>query len=109
MENPQLLTFLWFGTLRKALFIVHGWAKAQRFHNDHGFYAANDTVAGGRYLIVTDLFPSHIPGQNTTLMAAFARYDQQFAARGMTLLIHHTILSDNLTRPLINSSLWLLP
>jgi hypothetical protein len=81
MENPRLLTFLWFGTLREALYIMHSWVKAQRFHSDQGFITATDTALGTARLLIADTFPSHIPGQTTTLMEAFTRYDLQFAAR----------------------------
>jgi hypothetical protein len=37
MENPPLLSFLWFSTLRKMLFIIHCWIKAQHFHSNQGF------------------------------------------------------------------------
>jgi hypothetical protein len=81
MENPRLLTFLWFSTLREALFIMHSWVKAQRFHSAQGFHTATDTAIGTERLLIADTFPSHIPGQQTTLMEAFTRYDLQFAAR----------------------------
>jgi hypothetical protein len=81
IENPRLLTFLWFGTLREALFIIHSWVKAQRFHRDQGFHTATDVALGTERLLIADTFPSHIPGQTTTLMEAFTRYDLQFAAR----------------------------
>jgi hypothetical protein len=79
--NPRLLTYLWFSTLREALFIIHCWAKAQRFHSAQGFFSATDTVHGSTRIVLTDTFPSHIPGQTTTLMEAFHRYDLQFSAR----------------------------
>jgi hypothetical protein len=81
VENPRLLTFLWFSTLREALFIMHSWVKAQRFHSEQGFHTATDTALGTERLLIADTFPSHIPGQTTTLMEAFSRYDLQFAAR----------------------------
>ena len=81
VENPRLLTFLWFSTLREALFIMHSWVKAQRYHRDQGFHTATDTALGTKRLLIADTFPSHIPGQTTTLMEAFTRYDLQFAAR----------------------------
>lgn len=80
-ENPRLLTFLWFGTLRDVLAIMHSWVKAQRFHGSLGFYSASNVIQGGQCLLLTDSFPSHIPGQTTSLVEAFARYDMQFAAR----------------------------
>jgi hypothetical protein len=80
-ENPRLLTFLWFGTLREALSIMHTWVKAQRFHGSLGFYSATNPIQGGTCLLLTDSFPSHVPGQTTTPNEAFARYDLQFAAR----------------------------
>jgi hypothetical protein len=80
-SNPRLLTFLWFSTLREALSIMHSWVKAQRFHGEHGFYSATEAVQGSPRILITANFPSHIPGQTTTLMDAFARYDLQFAAR----------------------------
>jgi hypothetical protein len=80
-ENPRLLTFLWFGTLREALSIMHTWVKAQRFHGSLGFYSATNAIQGSNCLLLTDSFPSHVPGQTTTLIDAFQRYDSQFAAR----------------------------
>jgi hypothetical protein len=80
-ENPRLLTFLWFSTLREALSITHNWVKAQRFHSSLGFYSATNPIQGEQCLLLSDSFPSHIPGQTTTLVDAFTRYDQQFAAR----------------------------
>jgi hypothetical protein len=80
-ENPRLLTFLWFSTLREALAIMHTWIKAQRFHSSLGFYSATNAVLGGQCLLLADSFPSHIPGHTTTLVAAFAKYDLQFTAR----------------------------
>jgi hypothetical protein len=81
IENPRLLSFLWLSTLREMLFIVHCWIKAQRFHSEQGFFSATDAINGSQRLLIADTFPSHIPGQNTTLIDAFARYDLQFAAR----------------------------
>jgi hypothetical protein len=80
-ENPCLLTFLWFSTLREALAIMHTWIKAQRFHSSLSFYSATNAVLGGQCIFLANSFPSHIPGQTTTLVAAFAKYDLQFAAR----------------------------
>jgi hypothetical protein len=81
MENPRLLTFLWFSTLREALFIMQSRVKAQRFHSDQGFHTATDTALGTERLLIADTFPSHILGQTTTLIKAFTCYDLQFAAR----------------------------
>jgi hypothetical protein len=81
IENPRLLSFLWLSTLREMLFIVHCWIKAQRFHSEQEFFSATDAINGSQRLLIADTFPSHIPGQNTTLIDAFARYDLQFAAR----------------------------
>jgi hypothetical protein len=80
-DNPRLLTFLWFSTLREALSIMHTWVKAQRFHSSLGFYSATNAIQGEQCLLLTESFPSHIPGQTTTVVEAFARYDLQFAAR----------------------------
>jgi hypothetical protein len=80
-QNQRLLTFLWFDTLREILHIVHCWIKAQRFHRSQGFQSATAPGDGSQRLIVTSTFPLHIPGQTTTLVEAFARYDLQFVAR----------------------------
>jgi hypothetical protein len=80
-QHQRLLTFLWFDTLREILHIVHCWVKAQRFHCSQGFQSATDAATGSQRLLVTGSFPSHIPGQTTTLVEAFARYDSQFVAR----------------------------
>jgi hypothetical protein len=80
-QHQRLLTFLWFDTLREILHIVHCWVKAQRFHPSQGFQTATDAIDGGQRLLITDSFPSHIPGQTTTLVEAFARYDIQFVSR----------------------------
>jgi hypothetical protein len=84
----RLVTYLWFSTLRDALHIVHCWIKAQRFHPTQGFISARDSLTGTTSLLVTDSFPSHIPGQNTNLVEAFARYDLQFTARWYDLTRH---------------------
>jgi hypothetical protein len=81
IENPHLLSFLWFGTLQEMLFIIHCWIKAQCFHSNQGFLSATDAIQGSQRILIADTFPSHIPGQNTTLMDAFVLYDLQFAAR----------------------------
>jgi hypothetical protein len=81
MENPRLLSFLWFSTLQEMLFIVHCWIKAQRIHSDQGFFSATDAVRGSQRLLIVDTFPSHIPGQTTTLLDGFTRYDLHFATR----------------------------
>jgi hypothetical protein len=67
--------------LREALSIIHTWVKAQRFHSSLGFYSATNPVLGGQSLLLADSFPSHIPGQTTTLVEAFAWYNLQFEAR----------------------------
>jgi hypothetical protein len=84
----RLMTYLWFSTLRDALHIMHCWTKAQRFHPTQGFVSATDATTGTTSLLVTDSFPSHIPGQNTNLVEAFARYDLQFTARWYDLTRH---------------------
>jgi hypothetical protein len=68
MENPRLLTYLWFGTLRNMLLIMHCWIKAQQFHSDQGFFSATDAVQGSQQLLIADTFPSHIPGKTTTVV-----------------------------------------
>jgi hypothetical protein len=55
--------------------------KAQRFHSSSGFYSAANPIQGDQWLLLFDSFPSHIPGQTTTLVDAFTRYDQQFMER----------------------------
>jgi hypothetical protein len=81
MENPHLLTFLWFGTLCEALFIMHSWVKAHYFHSNQSFHTAMDAALGTACLLIADMFPFHILGLTTTLMEAFTHYDLQFAAR----------------------------
>jgi hypothetical protein len=71
MENPCLLRFLLFSTLREALFIIH---------SDQSFHTATDRALSTERLLIVDTFPSHIPGQTMMLMEAFTRYDLQFAA-----------------------------
>jgi hypothetical protein len=80
-QNQRLLTFLWFDTLWVILHIVHSWIKAQRFHGSQGFQTATDAADVSQRLLITSSFPSHIPGQSTTLVEAFARYDLQFVPR----------------------------
>jgi hypothetical protein len=39
-DSPAIhhpVSFLWFSTLRKMLFIIHCWIKAQHFHSNQGF------------------------------------------------------------------------
>jgi hypothetical protein len=54
MENPPLLSFLWFGTLREMLFIVHCWIKAECFHTDQGFFSAMDAIQGSQLILIAD-------------------------------------------------------
>jgi hypothetical protein len=81
IENPCLLSFLWFSTLREMLFIIYCWIKAQYFHSKQGFFSATDAIHGSQQILIADTFLSHIPGQNTALIDAFARYNLQFATR----------------------------
>jgi hypothetical protein len=92
-QHQRLVTYLWFSTLRDALHIMHCWIKAQRFHPSQGFLSAKDATTGATNLLLIDTFPSHIPGQNTHLVEAFARYDLQFTARWYDLTRHPHDLS----------------
>lgn len=59
---------------------MHTWVKVQQFHGSLGFYTATNAIDEGQCLLLANSFPSHIPGQNTTLVKAFPRYILQFAA-----------------------------
>jgi hypothetical protein len=86
--HQRLVSYLWFSTLRDALHIMQCWIKAQRFHHSQGFLSATEATSGAPRLLVTNTFPSHIPGQNTNLVEAFARYDMQFTAQWYDLTRH---------------------
>jgi hypothetical protein len=86
--HQRLVSYLWSSTLRYALHIMHCWIKAQRFHHSQGFLSATEATSGAPRLLVADTFPSHIPGQNTNLVEAFAQYDMQFTERWYDLTRH---------------------
>jgi hypothetical protein len=71
--HQQILSYLWFSTLRNALHIMHCWIKAQPFQHSQAFLSATEATSGATRLLVTETFPSHMPGQNTNLVEAFAR------------------------------------
>jgi hypothetical protein len=106
IENPRLLSFLWFSTLREMLFIVHCWIKAQRFHSEQGFFAAMDAVQGSQRLLIVDTFLSHIPVK--TLLSLMLLLDTIFSLLqgGMTLPIHRMMPPGNRNHCRISLSMW---